>query len=57
MFENLVLGHHGESFPHLCPGTECAILHWIEQKKSRGDYHALERKEVLIYRSNGKNTP
>jgi hypothetical protein len=65
MFENLVKGHHGESFPHLCPGSECAIQQWIFQRFARVKHehlqalkeHVLREKEIRIYRANGKTRP
>lgn len=54
---NLIAGHCGESFPHVCPGIDCAIYAWLERKTSREKYDALEHKAVGIIRANGKTTP
>ncbi len=43
-FQNLVMGHYEESFPHLCPGSDCAIAKWLLRKKVQRTYSALTSK-------------
>lgn len=38
----LVSGHYGESFPHLCPGSDCAIAAWLKRKIAAVVHHGLK---------------
>ncbi len=29
LYPRLERGHYGVSFPHICPGPDCAIARWI----------------------------
>lgn len=52
-----VSGHYGASFPHDCPGDDCAIARWIRAKATNTEYLIRnnappdEVERIVIYSS------
>lgn len=39
---DVVPGHFGEAFPHICPGPGCAVRAWIKARRLVKDYRWVE---------------